>query len=119
MVSLPGASYILPLQMITVLLRHLDLAAILLIDFILCILIVAVTPKPNNRTILFEHTLRYICPCPAEFPPSSTDWLRAVVAAEEAGPWGRGLFRAPPADVVLRLTCEGKKMYIFIKLTLQ
>lgn len=49
-------------------------------------------------------TLRYICPCPAEFPPSNTDWLRAVVVAEVAGPMGRGLVMVPPPEVVLRLT---------------
>lgn len=46
-----------------------------------------------------------MCPCPAELPASNTDWLRAVVVAEVAGPWGRGLV-VPPAEVVLRLTCR-------------
>lgn len=54
----------------------------------------------------FQLTLRYICPCPVEFPLSNTDWLRVGVVAEVAGPWGRGLVIVPPADVVLRLTWD-------------
>lgn len=65
----------------------------------------------------FLLTRRYICPCPAEFPPSNTDWLRAVVVADVAGPWGRGLVMVPPADVVLRLTCEEQRFFWFLNQT--
>lgn len=49
-------------------------------------------------------TLRYIWPCPPEFPPNKTDWLRAVDVAKVAGPIGRGFDMVPPPEVVLKFT---------------